>query len=315
MRQKRQLLKENNMKKIVSILTLCFLIVSNGFAQKGKPVASKTKQKNNTPNTFTNLSKGVSYKIISSKPNNEKIKTGDLLSVNLFGIAKTTKGKDTVLFNTYGNGKPFYIPVTEPTFNEVFLKLYKNDSALLNIIADSLFTNSFGKPAPDFLAKNSAIKFNLKIEEVFDEKEVEELREAERAKIIAKDSVVLNAYLSKLTNVKTTASGLKYIVTKATTGVLPNKGDQVQMLYSGFLLDGTKFDENLNTENPFSFTLGVAQVIAGWDEGVLMMHEGEEYKFIIPSYLGYGEQGTGPIPPNATLVFDVKLLKVKPATK
>jgi FKBP-type peptidyl-prolyl cis-trans isomerase len=315
MRQKHQLLNKNNMKKIVSILILCFLIVCNGFAQKGKTVTTKTKDKIKTTSTFTTLSKGVSYKIVSTKLNNEKIKPGDLLSVNLFGIGKTTKGKDTVMFNTYGNGKPFYIPVTEPTFNEVFLKLNKNDSALLHINVDSLFTNSFGKPSPDFLAKNSIIKFNLKVEDVFDEKEVEELRETERAKIVAKDSVELNAYLRKLTNVKTTSSGLKYIVAKSTTGVIPNKGDQVQMLYSGFLLDGTKFDENLNTENPFAFTLGVGQVIAGWDEGVLMMHEGEEYKFIIPSYLGYGEQGTGPIPPNATLVFDVKLLKVKPANK
>ncbi len=56
-------------------------------------------------------------------------------------------------------------------------------------------------------------------------------------------------------------------------------------------------------------------MIAGWDEGILLLHEGEEAKFIIPSNLGYGEKGTGPIPPNATLVFDVKLLKINSASK
>jgi len=56
-------------------------------------------------------------------------------------------------------------------------------------------------------------------------------------------------------------------------------------------------------------------VIAGWDEGIMLLHEGEEAKLIIPSNLGYGEQGTGPIPPNTTLVFDVKLLKIKSKTK
>ena len=87
------------------------------------------------------------------------------------------------------------------------------------------------------------------------------------------------------------------------------------MNYTGMFLDGKKFDENLNIESPFSFKLGIGQVIAGWDEGIMLLHEGEEAKLIIPSNLGYGEQGTGPIPPNTTLVFDVKLLKIKPNTK
>jgi len=294
------------MKKVVSILILCFFVISSVFAQKGKWV---------TTNTFTKLSKGVSYKIVTTSPNNKKIKTDDLLLINLFGIGKTTKGKDTVMFNTYGSGKPFYIPVNEPTFNEVFLILNKNDSAILNINADSLFTNSFGQPAPDFLAKNSIIEFNIKVEEVFDEKEVEELRESERAKIAAKDSLDLKELLAKHKDIKTTVSGLMYIITKSTTGKSPQKGDEVEMNYTGMFLDGKKFDENLNIERPFTFKLGLGQVIAGWDEGIMLLQEGEEAKLIIPSNLGYGEQGTGPIPPNTTLVFDVKLLKIKSKTK
>ncbi len=294
------------MQKVVSILILCFFVVSSVFSQKGKSVAT---------NTFTKLSKGVSYKIVTTGPNNKKLKLNDLLLINLLGIGKTTNGKDTVVFNTYGSGKPFYIPVTEPTFTEVFLKLYKNDSAILNINADSLFTNSFGQPAPDFLAKNSIIKFNLKVVEVFDEKEVEELRESERAKTVAKDSIEINALLAKYKDIKTTASGLKYIITKPTTGKIPQKGDEVEMNYTGMFADGKKFDENLNIANPFSFKLGLGQVIAGWDEAIMLLHEGEEAKLIIPSNLGYGEQGAGPIPPNASLVFDVKLLKIKSNTK
>lgn len=303
------------MKSIFSFVILGLFLANVSLAQNAKKQPLKNKPKNNLAPAFIKLNKGVRYKILSINTKNRKVQQNDLLSIDLLGFAKNTKGKDTLLFNSYGSGKPFFIPVSEPTFNEVFLKLYKNDSIILFVNADSLFTNSFGKPLPDFIAPKSEVKFILKVAELFDEKEVEKLRETERARIVAKDSIDLNKLLSNLKDVKTTSSGLIYVVTKSTNGALPNKGDQVQMLYSGYLLDGTKFDENLNAENPFEFKLGEGQVIKGWDEGVLMMHEGEEYKLIIPSYLAYGEQGTGPIPPNATLVFDVKLFKIKPAAK
>ena len=81
--------------------------------------------------------------------------------------------------------------------------------------------------------------------------------------------------------------------------------------YTGWLTDGTKFDSSVDRNEPFSFLLGAGQVIPGWDKGVAGMKVGGKRKLTIAPELGYGANGTGPIPPNATLIFDVELLGVK----
>lgn len=109
----------------------------------------------------------------------------------------------------------------------------------------------------------------------------------------------------------TTPSGLKYEVLKAGDGATPKTGQTVVVHYTGTLEDGTKFDSSRDRGQPFSFKLGVGQVIKGWDEGLSTMKVGDRRKLIIPPELGYGARGAGGvIPPNATLIFDVELLKI-----
>jgi FKBP-type peptidyl-prolyl cis-trans isomerase FkpA len=89
-------------------------------------------------------------------------------------------------------------------------------------------------------------------------------------------------------------------------------GDSVSMHYTGWLTNGKKFDSSVDRNEPFNFTLGVGQVIPGWDQGIEGMQVGGKRKLTIPSKLAYGEMGAGDIiPPSATLVFEVELLTIR----
>ncbi len=96
------------------------------------------------------------------------------------------------------------------------------------------------------------------------------------------------------------------------TGAETKNGDVVTVHYTGTLIDGTKFDSSLDRGEPFSFVLGAGNVIEGWEQGVLGMKVGGKRKLTIPPDLGYGETGQGSIPPNATLIFEIELLKTEP---
>ncbi|NNM53389.1 MAG: FKBP-type peptidyl-prolyl cis-trans isomerase [Spirochaetales bacterium] len=130
----------------------------------------------------------------------------------------------------------------------------------------------------------------------------------------AKESQFL-ADNAKKPGVKTTASGLQYEVIKQGAGPKPVATDTVKVDYVGTLIDGTKFDSSIDRKEPAVFPL--SEVIPGWSEAIELMPVGSEYRFYIPSKLAYGDHGAGgKIPPNSTLIFDIKLLDIeKPAAK
>ena len=108
-----------------------------------------------------------------------------------------------------------------------------------------------------------------------------------------------------------TDSGLRYKIIQKGSGAQAETGKSVSVHYEGSLDNGQVFDSSYRRKDPITFTLGIGQVIQGWDEGIALLKEGDKARFVIPSYLGYGERGAGGvIPPNATLVFDVELVKV-----
>ena len=110
----------------------------------------------------------------------------------------------------------------------------------------------------------------------------------------------------------TTKSGLKYVELKEGTGDEAKAGQTVEVHYTGWLKDGTKFDSSKDHGRPFSFKLGAGQVIKGWDEGVAGMKTGGKRKLMIPPELAYGKRGfPGAIPPDAELTFEVELVQIK----
>jgi peptidyl-prolyl cis-trans isomerase A (cyclophilin A) len=117
------------------------------------------------------------------------------------------------------------------------------------------------------------------------------------------------AILSLTEGMQKTESGLYYTITKEGTGEHPPKGAKVSVHYRGTLVDGTVFDSSYQRNQPIEFSVGVGQVIPGWDEGILLLKKGAGARFVIPSHLGYGAQGAGGvIPPDATLIFEVELV-------
>lgn len=124
----------------------------------------------------------------------------------------------------------------------------------------------------------------------------------------AKAGDAYRAENGKKPGIVTTASGLQVETIKEGTGESPKPTDTVKVHYTGTLIDGTKFDSSVDRGEPISFPLN--GVIKGWTEGVQLMKVGGKSRLVIPPAIGYGPGGQGPIPPNATLVFEVELLEI-----
>lgn len=167
--------------------------------------------------------------------------------------------------------------------------------------------NEFSRSIEDVMAGRdtdmTAREAQVMLSEYFQKKEKQQAEEN-----IAKGKAYLEEN-GKREGVITTKSGLQYEVLTEGTGKSPKATDKVRCHYEGRLTDGSVFDSSYQRGEPADF--GLNQVIAGWTEGVQLMKEGAKYRFHIPYLLGYGERGAGAsIPPYATLVFDVELIKV-----
>jgi peptidyl-prolyl cis-trans isomerase A (cyclophilin A) len=175
-----------------------------------------------------------------------------------------------------------------------------------------------GQEVVDAVAQGDALS-SVVIERIGAEAEswnaVESFRtfEGSRLKRIAEAKAAQQAELDQLsTGFQETASGLRYQIIEKGSGVQAQKGKKVSVHYEGSLANGQVFDSSYKRKEPIEFVVGVGQVIAGWDEGILLLQVGDKARFVIPSDLGYGSAGAGGvIPPNAILVFDVQLMDVR----
>jgi FKBP-type peptidyl-prolyl cis-trans isomerase FklB len=147
------------------------------------------------------------------------------------------------------------------------------------------------------------------------QKRIAENRAKEQASAAQKAAAEGTAFLAenaKKPGVTTTKSGLQYKVIKPGTGRSPGPNDTVTVQYRGTLVNGQQFDSSYDRGEPATFPVG--GVIAGWTEALQLMKEGAQYQLVIPPSLAYGDRGAGGvIPPGATLIFDVELVKIGPA--
>ncbi len=263
---------------------------------------------------------GLKYQIHDQKGDGRKPKIGDILTVQL--VLKNSR--DSVLRDTYKEGRPLQVMLQTPpfkgSFEEGLAMLAKGDSASFFVSADSLFTRMM-QPLPPGIAKGTDIQFTVKVIEVQNEQEFQKGQAAAREGQIKVDAKIIDAYVAK-NSLKTveTPSGLNYVIVKEGDGVKPVAGNMVSVHYVGKLLDGKEFDSSYKNPQsggkPVDFPIGQGMVIPGWEEGIMNMKKGGKSTFIIPSSLAYGEAGSpGTIPPNSVLVFDVELVDVKNAPK
>jgi FKBP-type peptidyl-prolyl cis-trans isomerase FklB len=220
------------------------------------------------------------------------IASASLLALPLFGQEKSPQLKDQ-------NDKVSYSIGLQIGFNLKRQKVDVKPDILVAGIKDALAD----KPqlTPDQV-KEVMTQFEKDMEQR--QKELGEKNKAAGAKFLEENK--------KKPGVKTTASGLEYKVEKEGTGPQPKATDMVTVNYRGTLIDGTEFDSSYKRGQPATFP--VQGVIKGWSEALQLMKKGAKYQLFIPSNLAYGERAMGPeIGPNATLIFDVELLDIKPA--
>jgi FKBP-type peptidyl-prolyl cis-trans isomerase len=189
-------------------------------------------------------------------------------------------------------------------FEGCFGFMAAGDSATYFIPVDSLFKGAPEGSRPAFLPKGSDVKFSVSVQSVENEKAMLSRLDGEIEKFVKTESS--KKFLKQ-------PNGLHISMTTMGQGITPVAGDTVSVNYRGRVMGGTEiFDESYSRGQPFQFVLGQGQVIRGWDEGIAMLTEGSEATILVPFALGYGEAGSPPaIPPYTSLVFDVKLEKVK----
>jgi len=250
----------------------------------------------------TKTASGI-YCLISKEGTGENIKAGQTVGVNYTGMFYDGKKFDSNTDTVFHHTQVFKLEVGKGKVIKGWdegLQLLRTGSKATLYIPSSL---AYGPQERPGIPGNSIMIFDVEIVELPDYSKI--------------DDKIIKEYLDK-NKIKATRtpSGLYYVIHEDGMGETAKPGKKVTMSYTGMTLDGKVFDSNMDPKfghvQPFSFNLGIGQVIQGWDEGVQLLKIGSKASFFIPSALAYGEQGAGAaIPPNAVLVFDVELIKIE----
>ena len=289
-----------------------------------KPAAVKTDAaKPSAPNAagFRKY-KNVEYKIVKDVPG-KNAAIGEMIEFHILAKCDTLILGNTWDKNGPGAGKPAQTAVQEvndPTrFEGIFVLLSAGDSAVVNIPCDTILSKVPAEQKaslPPWLKSGNTVNIYLKIVSVKTQQQAEADAKKLAEELKAADDKALQDYFRQ-NNIKATktASGLYYSVSKEGTGAKTEAGMDVEMNYTGKLLNGTIFDSNTDPSSthkePFKFKLGQHMVIPGWDEGIALFKVGTKASLYIPSALAYGAQAQGTIPANSVLMFDVEVLSAK----
>lgn len=275
-------------------------------------------------NEFKSSDKGYKYKIVMEGrgpgfENNHYI----LMSMDYY------YENDSLLYTSSQRGVPVsmqYIDTLWEKRGQLYqgLKsLHVGDSAIFRVKCSDLYEVSFRGNVPYGLNPNAEITVHIGITDMIDQtgfrmwqagliqSRQERIRER-RAQQFLEDIYLIDLYLEEQGIVAMELeSGIRYIIKNPGNGIKPEEGDHITLHYTGYLLDGTRFDSSLDKQEPFEYVMGTGDVIKGWDECIAVLSEGAASTFYVPSTLAYGENGQGNlIAPNSILVFDLEMLEI-----
>ena len=288
------------MFKPLSLFTL--LLVGALLFQACEPLTKTTKS-------------GLRYKIHTHKDGSKKAKAGELMLVNF--VIKTST--DSIFSSTYRDiKKPVPFQCMSDTIKNGRVEvegvnlLAEGDSATFYVVADTFFAQN-RQPLPPSLKAGSDLRITIKVAKIQTIAEFQAGMQTMAVEQKKKDQQLIEDYLAKnnIKNVQKTATGISYTIEKEGTGDVPKPGSNIVVNYKGKLLNGTVFDSSEKSGKPFEFPVGVGAVIPGWDESLLLLKKGSKANLYIPSGLAYGPGGSGPIPGNSVLLFEVEVVDIK----
>lgn len=295
----------NQIKSLISVLVLGILLA------------------NCSGSNFKKTPGGMPYQLFASK-DTQSVRVGNFIKVSL-----TQKINDSVYFSTAGK-LPLYLPVGQNSnpydISEVWTKLHLGDSVIATQMMDTFIKRMPPGNLPPQFKNGDRILTYVKVLGIFTSDSLRKLDEQkETAAFTAGEAKEVEAYLKKnnITNTQKTASGAYVQVLEPGTGELVKENNYVSVSYTGKTLAGLAFDSNVDTTfkhtEPLNFSVGVGQMIKGFDEGMVFLRKGAKAVIYMPSTLGYGAAPPpgAPIKPYEHLLFEVTVLDVKdkaPAT-
>jgi FKBP-type peptidyl-prolyl cis-trans isomerase FkpA len=266
----------------------------------------------NSDSVFKIDQTGLKFKFIEKKEDGRKPVIGDILILKM--IYRTES--DSVLFDYHDNDRLPRMQLVKPShqggcFEDGLAMLNQGDSIVFFVDAAEFFSKTRKMPVPEYIKSGEKIRFEIRLAGIQSFSEVQSEHDAVKHSNADDEMKMLDAYLKRANITKSPSnSGLYFVESIAGKGKKAQAGKKLRVHYTGKFIDGQIFDSSVERHEPFEFTLGVGQVIQGWDEGFAQMSEGGKARLIIPSHIAYGDKQRGPIAPFSTLIFEVELIKV-----
>jgi len=257
---------------------------------------------------------GLKYKFFTENKDSAKVKVNDVVTLKM-KYYKTSN--DSLLFSTDEIPKKFKMKVQENTYKDGSFEdgiqlMHLGDSIEFFVDAESLYAKTIHSSLPKYINKDEKIHFFIKLINIQSMEQIKAEQKVLTEKMKNEEDQLLADYI-KNNNIKAqaTQSGLYIIYKKHGNGAKTVPQKEVTVDYTGYLLNGKKFDSSVDRKQPFKFPLGAGRVIPAWDEAVSKLRIGDKVRIIAPSAIAYGARGAGGvIPPYSTLIFDIEVLSV-----